>query len=101
LVEPDALHGISPLVWSLIGSDWIRTTLQLLFDAFSSCEPVPTPDRVRGRLSLENAMVPVSWGGDTLFWAVLSNAAADGKRQRVIDVWLTKKEPVLTGRNQA
>src|SRR5882672_12523286 len=25
------------------------------FDAFSSREPVPTPDQVRGRLSLENA----------------------------------------------
>jgi hypothetical protein len=46
-------------------------------------------------------MVPVASDGDTLFWAVLSNAAADGKRQRVIDVSLTKKEPVLTGRNQA
>ena len=27
-----------------------------LFNAFSSREPVPTPDQVRGRLSLENAM---------------------------------------------
>jgi hypothetical protein len=26
------------------------------FDAFSSREPVATPDQVRGRLSLENAM---------------------------------------------
>src|SRR4029450_5150777 len=34
---------------ALFGSDCIRTGLQLLFDAFSSCEPVPT--------SLENAMV--------------------------------------------
>src|SRR5258708_88598 len=28
-----------------------------LFDAFSSREPVPTPDQVRGRLSLENALI--------------------------------------------
>jgi hypothetical protein len=27
-----------------------------LFDAFSSREPVSTPDQVRGRLSLENAL---------------------------------------------
>src|SRR6266576_2338195 len=32
--------------------------LSLCFDAFSSCEPVSTPDQVRGRLSLENALVP-------------------------------------------
>jgi hypothetical protein len=30
--------------------------LFLYFDAFSSREPVPTPDQVRGRLSLENAL---------------------------------------------
>src|ERR1700730_14291801 len=29
----------------------------IYFDAFSSREPVSTPDRVRGRLSLENAPV--------------------------------------------
>src|SRR6266705_2386310 len=31
--------------------------LSFLFDAFSSREPVSTPDHVRGRLSLENAVV--------------------------------------------
>src|SRR5437667_9822737 len=40
-------------------------------------------------------------GWDALFRAVLSNAAADGKRQRIIDVSLRKREPVLAGRNQA
>src|SRR6266851_858331 len=30
---------------------------RLIFDAFSSREPVATPDRVRGRLSLENALI--------------------------------------------
>jgi hypothetical protein len=30
--------------------------LAFYFDAFSSREPVPTPDQVRSRLSLENAM---------------------------------------------
>src|SRR6266851_3485797 len=30
-------------------------TRRLIFDAFSSREPVATPDRVRRRLSLENA----------------------------------------------
>src|ERR1700674_5545336 len=48
----------------LIGSD---RGSNFCFDAFSSREPVPTPDRVRGRLSLENAMVPVSSDGDTCF----------------------------------
>jgi hypothetical protein len=32
-------------------------------------------------------------GRDALFWAVLSNAAADGKRQRVMGVSLTWKGP--------
>src|SRR5438034_278323 len=40
-------------------------------------------------------------GRDALFGAVLSNAAADGKRQRIIGVSLTKREPVLADRNQA
>src|SRR6266436_3598681 len=39
-------------------------------------------------------------GRDALFGAVLSNAAADGKRQRVIDVSLTNREPVLASRNR-
>ena len=33
--------------------------LDSCFDAFSLREPVPTPDQVRGRLSLENALVLV------------------------------------------
>src|SRR6266436_361003 len=41
-------------------------------------------------------------GRDALFGAVLSTGAADGKRQHVMDLSLTRrKEPVLTGRNQA
>ena len=44
LLEPDALHGISPLI-----------------------------------------TFPLVLGRDALFWAVLSNAAADGKRLRAID----------------
>jgi hypothetical protein len=34
-----------------------------LFDAFSRREPVPTPDQVRGRLSLENALIVDSASG--------------------------------------
>src|SRR5258706_8854472 len=55
-------------------------------------------------LSQMRSMVFPLWFGprflsrDALFGAVLSNAAADGKRQRAIDVSLTRrKEPVLTG----
>jgi hypothetical protein len=33
--------------------------LYFLFDAFSSREPVSTPDQVRGRLSLENTLLTV------------------------------------------
>src|SRR6267142_6600158 len=43
-------------IWRIF--PFIATHLQLhlacCFDAFSSREPVPTPHRVRGRLSLEN-----------------------------------------------
>src|SRR5437763_9372634 len=39
-------------------------------------------------------------GRDALFRAVLSNAAAGGKRQRRIDVLFTKREPGVGGRNQ-
>src|SRR5712692_4744590 len=40
-------------------------------------------------------------GRDALFGAVLSNAAADGERQRIMDLsWTGRTEPVLTGRNQ-
>src|SRR6266576_7159723 len=41
-------------------------------------------------------------GRDALFGVVLSNATADGKRQRAIELSLSRrKEPVLTGRHQA
>jgi hypothetical protein len=47
-------------------------------------------------------LVPRLLGRDALFGAVLSNGAADGKRQRVVDLSSTgRAEPVLTGRNQA
>src|SRR5437867_2053142 len=36
--------------------DFIETALDSWFAAFSRREPVPTPDQVRGRLSLENAL---------------------------------------------
>jgi hypothetical protein len=35
---------------------FVETKPKSLFDAFSSREPVSTPDRVRGRPSLENAL---------------------------------------------
>jgi hypothetical protein len=39
------------------------------FDAFSSREPVPTPDQVRGRLSPENALALIV--GLAQYWQVL------------------------------
>jgi hypothetical protein len=36
-----------------------NSSCAFLFDALSSREPAATPDQVRGRLSLENAMGPL------------------------------------------
>jgi hypothetical protein len=49
-----------------------------LFDAFSSREPVSTPDQIRGRLSLENAMAPLRNGevaGSAVFGETENEAA--------------------------
>ena len=52
--QSQPMGGLEPL----FRSDWIGAEAPFpYFDAFSSREPVSTPDQVRGRLSLENAPV--------------------------------------------
>src|SRR5258708_16610778 len=64
------------LVQGLIGSDWIRT--EALF-------VVLTRFLHANRYPLRSKTLWVSLAGTPLFWAVLGNAAANGKRLRVMD----------------
>jgi hypothetical protein len=80
LLEPDPLHGISPLFSSLTGSDRISAEARTFcFDAFSSREPATRFTRKRDCSRF--------FGPDFLFCGSIENAAADGKRLRAIDAF--------------
>jgi len=54
--HPDRISNLSRRLDSPIGASGASVlTDSFVFDAFSCHEPAPTPDRVRGRLLLENA----------------------------------------------
>jgi hypothetical protein len=65
--EAQASPRITEAVQSLFRSDSIGTgLLAFCFDAFSSREPVPIPDQVRDRLSLENPLTTNQKGTKTV-----------------------------------